>query len=209
MIRSMEEFKAELGNNKLVQMEKFELMRIPAAGSLISIQRELQRIEPTVLDFYELVNGLEVIWKPANKEKLNEEMTGSIKIHSFSETVKDWSGTVFFDNEPGDSALRKFFPLDFFADEAAAGFCTMEGWRNMIYLYRFDGELQPLQINFESYLRLMLVAKGCFYWQYLLIALLEKNENEVSSRIKNHLPDIFPEFSFNEFESLFNNLRIN
>ena len=77
-----------------------------------------------------------------------------------------------------DSVRRKFFPLDFFADEAAAGFCNMEGWRNMVYLYQFEGELIPLQVNFKSYLELMLKAKGCFYWQYLIWEIIDKEENE-------------------------------
>ena len=198
----------EIAGNKLVRREKFEYERQPVPVTLISVQRELKRIEHSILDFYEISNGIEISWKAADPEMLQHEMTGIVKLNPFSQVVKDWSGVVFFDNEPDDSPVRKFFPLDFFADEAAVGFCTKEGWRNMLYLYQFEGELIPLYVNFQSYLRLMLLVKGCFYWQYLMIALIKKEENEVSERIKKYLPALFSDFSFSGFEKLFSEVRI-
>ena len=207
-IQSVMAFETEIANNNLLEKVKFEYADIPADASLISIQKELQRIEPSVLDFYEAANGFEIKWQAVDKEIRKHEMTGSIKVNPFLQVVKDWNGVVFFDQEPADSPVRKFFPLDFFADEAAVGFCTKEGWRNMLYLYQFDGELVPLYVSFESYLQLMLKAKGCFYWQYLILELIKREENEVSQRIKKYLPSLFTNFSFSEFEKLFTQLRI-
>ena len=136
-------------------------------------------------------------------------MIGSVRVNPFLQVVKDWNGVVFFDNQPNDAVIRDFYPLDFFADEAAVGFCTREGWRNILYLYQFDGDLIPLHVNFQSYLQLMLQAKGCIYWQYLIIELVKKEENEVSARIKKYLPGLFSDFSFSLFEKLFNELRKN
>jgi hypothetical protein len=168
----------------------------------------LKRIESTVLDYYELNNGINIQWKSADTELLQNEMVGTVKVNAFSQVVKDWDGVVFFDADAADSERRKFFPLDFFADEAAAGFCTKEGWRNMLYLFRFEGDLIPLYVNFKSYLQLMLIAKGTIYWQYLVVELTSGQENEVSARIKKYLPSVFPDFSFQSFENLFNELRI-
>jgi hypothetical protein len=201
-------FEKELDSNSLVVKEKFELINQPANPSLVTVQRELNRIEPTVLDFYELANGMEVKWKPVDPSLLESDIVGRTKISLFIQVVRDWGGVVFFDSDPADSPRRKFFPLDFFADEAAAGFCTMEGWRNMIYLYKFEGDLVPLYVNFESYLSLMVYARSCFYWQYLILEIVEGQENEVSARIKQYLPKLFKDFSFDAFQKLFNEVRI-
>src|SRR5262249_37075090 len=102
---------------------------------------------------------------------------------------------------------REFFPLDFFADEAAAGFCTRDGFREMIYLYQFEGDLIPLYVSFQSYLELMLKAKGCFYWQYLIREIIDNEENEVSKRIKQHFPLLFLDFTFKSLKRSYNELH--
>ena len=199
----------ELDDNKQIVKEKFEVTNQPADLSQLVIQRQLKRIEPTVLDFYEIANGIEVKWEAADAELRGLDMTGRIKIDAFRQVVKDWSGVVFFDRDPADSPRRKFFPLDFFADEAAVGFSTMEGMRSMMYLYKFEGDLIPLYVSFESYLLLLLQTRGCYYWQNLILEILEGQENEMSGRIKQYLPRLFPDFSFDTFKKLFNEIRIN
>lgn len=201
-------FEKELDGNKLIVKEKFELINQPADASQLAIQRELKRIEASVLDFYVIANGIEVKWGPVDPDLKGSDIVGRIKVNPFSQVVKDWSGVVFFDNDPADSPRRKFFPLDFFADEAAVGFSTMEGWRNMVYLYKFEGDLIPLYVNFESYLSLMVQARGCYYWQYLILEILEKQENVMSGRIKQYLPRLFQGFSFDAFQKSFNEVRI-
>lgn len=201
-------FEKELDKNDAIVKKQFEAINPPAEASLIEVQKELGTIEPTVLDFYETLNGIVIKWNAADKKMLANEMTGSVKVNSFLNVVKDWSGVVYFGKEPEDSPILEFFPLDFFADEAAVGFCTMEGWGSMMYLYRFDNELIPLQVDFHSYLELLIKAKGTFYWQYLILEILQKKENEVSKRIKKYLPQLFPDFSFAAFEQLFDKLKI-
>ncbi len=208
ILQQLMDFQKELDSNKLVIKEKFEYESTPADAAQIDTQRQLKRIGPTVLDYYAVQNGIDIKWKAADASLLANEMVGAVKLNPLSEVVKDWSGVVFFDNEPADSARRKFFPVDFFADEAAAGFCTKDDYRAMMYFFQFEGDLIPLHVTFSSYLQLMLQAKACYYWQYLIIAINNKKENAVSERIKLHLPKAFPGFSLAGFEALYNNLRI-
>jgi hypothetical protein len=211
MIQIIEKFRAfekELESNKLVVKEKFELVTQPADPALLAVQRELNRIEPSVLDYYEIANGINIKWKAADETLVSHEIVGSIKVNPFTQVVKDWSGVVFFEKDPMDSPRRKFFPLDFFADEAAVGFSTLEGSRDRLYLYQFEGDLIPLDVNFKSYLTLMLQAKGCVYWQYLILEIKENEENEVSKRIKQFLPAVFPDFSFDKFKSSYSQLMV-
>lgn len=197
-----------LKENKLIVVEKFELDDQPVSDSLLTAQRELSRIEPSVLDFYEVVNGLTIDWKPVDTKYVKQEMLGRTKVNPFLQVVTDWNGVVFFDSDAQDSERRTFFPLDFFIDEAAVGFNTKEASRKMLYLYQFEGDMIPLYVNFKSYLELLVYAKGCLYWQYLIREITEQKENVVSARIKQYLPQLFPDFSFEGFEKLFTRLRI-
>jgi hypothetical protein len=208
ILQQLMDFQQELDSNNLVIKEKFEYQSTPADAAQIDTQRQLRRIEPSVLDYYAVQNGIDIKWKAADASLVENEMVGAVKLNLFSEVVKDWSGVVFFDNEPADSARRKFFPVDFFTDEAAAGFCTKEEYRAMMYFFQFEGDLIPLHVTFSSYLQLMLHAKACYYWQYLIMAIENKEENTVSERIKQYLPKVFPGFSFDDFEALYNKLRI-
>ena len=98
IIKSIAALEKEIDTNDKVIKEKFDYRAEPADPGSISIQRELQRMEPSVLDFYERMNGIGIKWKAADPGMLPYEMTGSIKINSLSQVVRDWSGVVFFDN---------------------------------------------------------------------------------------------------------------
>ena len=72
-----------------------------------------------------------------------------------------------------------------------------------MYFFKFEGEPIPLHVDFRHYLGLMLLAKGCAYWQYLIFEILEGVESPTSQRIKAELPSLFPDFSFAAFRDYF------
>ncbi len=201
-------FEDELRLNKLISLTAFNFFNSPANSQQIDELEKSGKIEKTILDFYSVSDGFEISWRPVNPILKKNEIMGKVKINPFQQVALNWAGVVYFDDEPENTPRRKFFPTDFFIDEAAVGFCSLEGYRNMMYLFQFEGDLIPLYVNFRSYLRCMLAAKGCLYWQYLLLELINGKENEVSKRIKKFLPQLFPDFSFQSFEKLFNEVRI-
>lgn len=194
--------------NRAIEVTTFQLFDSPANSRQLEEFGKNGKIEKTVLEFYKLSDGFEIAWQPVDIALKEQELVGRVKINPFQQVMRNWSGVVFFDDEPQDSPRRKFFPTDFFVDEAAAGFCTLEGHRHMIYLFKFEGELIPLDVNFEGYLRCMLMARGCLYWQYLLLEVTSGQENAVSQRIKRYLPRLFPDFEFEAFAMLVNQVRI-
>jgi|GEM_PF-2238086 len=202
-------FKEELRRNNSIRVVTFDFFNSPANSRQIEQLEKRGKVEKTVLDFYGVSDGFEIDWEPIDASLEEQEMFGRVKVNPFQDVVRNWSGVVYFDDEPQNSPLRQFFPLDFFVNEAAVGFCSLEGYRNMMFLFRFEGDLIPLYVNFESYLKCLLVAKGCLYWQYLIVELLTGKENEMSRRIKEFLPRLFPDFSFQSFEKLFADVRIN
>lgn len=208
VVDSVISFENDLRRNQSVREVKFEFFNSPANSKQLDELEQSGKIEKTVLDFYRVSDGFKFSWQPTDVSLEEHEIVGRVSINPFQDVVRNWKGVVFFDDEPENTPRRKFFPTDFFVDEAAAGFCTFEGYRTMMYLFKFEGDLIPLYVNFKSYLRCMLMAKGCVYWQYLLLELISGEENAVSERIKQYLPRVFPDFTFQSFESLFNELRI-
>jgi hypothetical protein len=208
ILDSIISFEEELHRNSAIRVVAFDFFNSPAKSEQIDELQKSGKIEKTVLDFYCVSDGFEIKWQPVDILFEEHEMFGRVKVNPFQQVVRNWSGVVYFDDEPENSPRRKFFPLDFFAGEAAAGFCSLEGYRNMMFLYLFEGDLIPLYVNFENYLKCMLVAKGCLYWQYLIVELINANENEMSRRIKEFLPRLFPDFNFQAFEKVFNEVRI-
>lgn len=208
VLESIIAFEEELRSNKLLDIVTVNYFNSPANSQQIDEIEKSGKIEKTVLDFYGVSDGFEISWQPTDTALVENEIIGRVKVNPFQQVVRDWSGIVYFDDEPENTPRRKFFPIDFFIDEAAVGFCSLEGYRNMMYLYQFEADLISLYVNFKNYLRCMLVAKGCLYWQYLMLELIDRKENEVSARIKKFLPQLFPDFSFQSFEKLFNDVRI-
>jgi len=208
ILSSIIAFQEALQSNKLVRVVTFNFFNSPANSKQLDELSASGKIEKTVLDFYRVSDGFEISWQPVESSLEEHEIVGKVKVNPFQKVVRNWSGVVYFGDEPENSPRRKFFPVDFFVPEAAAGFCSLEGYRNMMYLFKFEGDLIPLYVDFKNYLRCMLAAKGCLYWQYLLLELFSGTENAVSSRIKEFLPRLFPEFTFRSFENLFNEVRV-
>lgn len=208
IISLIKAFETELHQNKKLKQVAINYFDSLANSNQLNELEQSGKIEKSVLGFYRKCNGFEIKWHPADEIYHSNEIIGAVKITAFQQVMRNWLGVVYFDDEPENTLRRIFFPVDFFADEAAAGFCTLEGYRNSLYLFKFEGDPIPLYVKFSDYLELMLCAKGCYYWQYLVFEILEKKENEVSSRIKKYLPDLFPNFSFDIFKQLFDKLRL-
>jgi hypothetical protein len=203
LIKKIEKFGKEIQANPLVKEADILFFDSPANLEQLNELEQSGKIEKTVTDFYRVSDGFAISWQPADPNKVSLEIFGAVKVNPFQQVVRKWNGIVFFDGEPDSTPRRKFFPADFFADEAAVGFCTLEGYRDYMYYFKFEGEPVPLYVDFKHYLNLMLLTKGCFYWQYLIFEIIEDKENEVSARIKSELPVVFNDFSFQIFREYF------
>lgn len=203
------DFEETLRTNPAIRLNRFDYFDSPANSGQLDELEASGKIEKSVLDFYRISDGFAFDWQSADPKFPDGDIVGRVRVNPFQQVMRNWQGVVYFADEPETSPRRKFFPLDFFIDEAAAGFCTLEGYRRMMYLFHFEGDLIPLDVTFRNYLRLMLAAKGCLYWHYLLLAVLENRENPVSVRIKRHLPALFPDFSADGFSRLVHELSLN
>ncbi|UFH55827.1 hypothetical protein [Spirosoma sp. KNUC1025] len=204
----LDDFDEQLTKNNSLTVQKALFFNIAAKKADLAQVRKTGRVGDDVLNFYGQGNRWEVQWAPNVPAPELEEIRGSINILPFENVFSNWEGVAFFKDTPADSIRRRFFVVDFFADEAAVGLVVTAEHKDQMYYSDFENDPKPLQINMDGYIQLCVAAKGTIYWPYLLFELIEGEENPVSERIKKHLPELFPDFSFDAFSTLFGKLRI-
>lgn len=157
--------------------------------------------------FFSELNGVDIHWQSyKDKKKLN--ISGRIHLLSSEKVAMDTKDVVWFNHTPENSILRKFKIIDFFVDEAAVGFIENDA-TGQLYFYEFAGEPQPLGVAFDGYVQLLCMCKGFFYWQKSLLEMGTKTkELQETKDMKQHLPNIFPDFNFDAFTALFQKVRL-
>jgi hypothetical protein len=208
VVDKLYELETELSSNSLINVQYFSFVDYPANVNDLETLKNDDKFHNEFLDFYRYCNGFEFKWEVKNGQWQEEDISGKTNVLAFQKSIKSWKGIVHFDDTPEDSPLKKFFPVDFFADEAAVGANSTPGYRNEMFLYRFEGELIPLQLTMEGYLELLNYCRGFFYWQYGILELQEKKENLTSSKMKQYLPLIFKDFNWKQFVKMYNRYRV-
>lgn len=209
LIKQVEALEAQLKSNKGLQVSKFDFFNSPANIAELKQFRETGKFQQKTLDFYKECSGFQIEWEPEEALLKENDIVGRVKINPIQQVIRVWEGSVYFEDEPAHSPKRKFFPMDYFAPEAAVGFCTLEGYQDMMFIYYFQFDLVPLHVDMEGYLQLLLMTRGCYYWQNLIREIAEGKSNTESERIKEYLPGLFPDFSFQTFSDHFNKIKIN
>lgn len=204
----LDDFASQLQKNKQLTVQKALFFNIGAKKADLEQVRKTGRVHEEVLKFYAQGNSWEITWTPKEATPELTELVGRVAILPFEKVFSNWEGVSFFSSTPADSLRRRFFPIDFFADEAAVGLVVTEEHKGQLYFSNFESDPIPLYINLNGYIQLCVAAKATIYWQYLLFELIEGEENPTSQRIKEHLPTLFSDFSFKAFSQLFNKLRI-
>lgn len=159
----------------------------------------------SIKTFYSQLNGVITHWIHSDN-KNDPSITGHVKLLSAKDVGSIGRDIIWFDHTPTNDPLRLFKIIDFFMDEAAVGF--YENGDEEMYLYQFEGSPAPLGVNFEGYIRLLCEAKGFFYWQQVLLALKTKKENLESKNFKTYMPQIFPDFRYDDFVKLYEEVKI-
>jgi hypothetical protein len=106
--------------------------------------------------------------------------------------------------------MENFKIVDFFADESCVGYIHDEQKVDyMQYLDLGDSEPKPLSLNFAGYLELLLTCRGFAYWQLVILHL--RNGGGYESKVeefKTYMPQLFPDFKWEEFVALYEKVRI-
>jgi len=167
------------------------------------------RLPIMLTDFYKILNHLNYEWE--TKELVDEsgiKLKGRINILKAESVLSDWKEVVYFD---GDSAeLKQFKIVDNFVPEAHCGF-LLNGDNSDVMYYHESGEpeLEPMGVDFNGYLELMFAARGFWYWQRVILNLTTgEGYGHNVEEFKTYMPQIFPDFKWEEFVALYEKVRI-
>jgi hypothetical protein len=202
----LEKLFTELKQNNSIGIKKLELNKQPAADADIEYVKGRKTANTKFLQFYSECNGITIDWQA--KKDDSGEVAGKVKLLPFNQAIVNWKGVVYFDDTPEDDLIRRFFIIDFFIDEACSGFYATTEQSPDIYYYPFEGEPFNLELDINGYVEMLIEAKGFRYWQLALKELITKSENHNSKIFKTHMPVLFPDFKFKDFEQKFNSLRL-
>ncbi|MBW4501600.1 MAG: hypothetical protein KME57_19065 [Scytonema hyalinum WJT4-NPBG1] len=158
------------------------------------------------LSFYEESNGFELDWEMLSSS--DPDVLGRVKILSLAEVIQDWKDVVYFEDIELDDSIRNFRPFDFFVDEACVGIYLEEDFDNSLYLYNFNSEPFRLDLDISGYIELLVAARGFLYWQNVIKALKTNTENSEEKRFRTFMPQLFSNFSFDDFSNTYESLRL-
>ena len=164
----------------------------------------------TLANFYNELSHTHIKWQTREPIDNGQKIYGSINILKAEQVLGDWEGRVYFKEHQHYAWMEKFKIVDFFVAEACVGF--IQSQNNLDYLEYLDfGEpdTEPLDLTFEGYYELMISARGFLYWQRVILHLRKGSgyEHEVN-RFKTYMPQIFPDFKWEEFVALYEKVKI-
>lgn len=203
---TFEELFTELKQNDNIVVKKLELNKQSAADADIDYVKGRKTVNNKILQFYGNRDGLIIDWHAKGDD--TGEVAGKVKLLPFNQAIVNWKGVVYFDDTPENDPIRRFFIIDFFVDEACAGFYATAEQKPDIYYYPFEGEPFNLELNIDGYADMLIEAKGFRYWQLAIKELIVGSENHNSKIFKQHMPLLFPDFNFKDFKQRFNSLRL-
>lgn len=162
-------------------------------------------ISDDIVAFYSESNGYIINW---SHDSLNN-IVGKIHLIKLEHILGSWQGDLYFEDEPLDSQLRIFRPIDQFSEEAHCGILLGEEGKQRIYFHYYgEEELYDLMIDFHGYVELALEARGFFYWQKYLLEKLYDTKSEESNNFKKYMPKLFKGFTLADFNKKINQFKL-
>ncbi|MBW1296368.1 hypothetical protein [Aquimarina litoralis] len=172
------------------------------------------KIPSSIMNFYRYRNGFLWGWIKSNNE--NPEIFGRINIlelkHLFDDTVitLNQSYDYTFNGKSNEKIKLNgvFRPLDYFTDEACVGFFSDYNSKNELYYHDFGASFYSLKVDFEGYFKLLTKSYGYAYWQQVILNKEYNYGTDTMERFKEDMPNLFPDFDFNEFLKLYESVKI-
>jgi hypothetical protein len=157
---------------------------------------------------YERGNGFEMNWVDSSGE-----ITGKLEFLSADDIIRDWKKTLLIDDDDIEENydIQYFHPFDLLAPEAQCGFViTPEKVYDSVYYHDAgESELHSLDLDFNGYCEMAVEARIFSYWQRVLLFLQGDSIGEARTQLfKEYMPTIFPDFSWENFVSKYEGLRL-
>ena len=148
------------------------------------------------------VNNCEFKWK--DKENRGHYRYGNAKILSIERICQDWE--LNEEEDPDRDELNYFHFVDDVTEEWGVGIFSGEYACDSLYIYQ-SGSLRYLGLNMEGYIKMLIAARGCYYWQKSLVHYKNKESGLLNNDVfKEVLPHLFPEVNLDDFYKLYDSL---
>ena len=196
LIDEIEETKSELLQRTLYNIKR---------GGEVS-----EELPGNLIEFYKNFHHLNYEWETREHMPNGEKVYGCINIKSAEAVLGSWEGTVYFKNIDHYDYMENFKVVDYFVAEACVGYIHDENRSDyMRFLFQGDTEAKPLGLDFAGYLELLFACRGYLYWQLVILHLRNgKGDESVVENFRTYMPQIFPEFKWEEFVGLWERVRI-
>lgn len=158
------------------------------------------------LDGLEIGQKFKIYWSATTSP--DPDVKGMAKILPLEQIIQDWEGVVYFEDTDADDPIRHFHPVDFFVDEACVGVYVGADAGPSLYFFDFSESPYRLDLDMEGYLRMLLLSRGFFYWQDAIRAFRSGEDNPQSERFKKYMPQLFPDFTYENFQRTYQRLRL-
>lgn len=159
-------------------------------------------------DFYQKVaNGFELEWSV----EVGGEIGGRMHFLPMEQVLQDWKTKLYNENDLEQNDLIQFFhPFDLITPEAQCGIMIGTPYidHEIYFNYSPYPETEGLDLNFEGYLEMAKEARIFYYWPKVLLDIQAQTESPETKAFKQHMPQIFPEFSWAAFVEKYESLRL-
>ena len=166
----------------------------------------LEKTQPSITEFYnEIADGFQLNWKK------DENSFGFIQLSEMKHLLAGANGNGIYFNEdlPQDADIRFFHPLDFPTPETYVGFIIKpDTIYKSVYYLSGDNELSNLDLDFQGYTEMAFEARVFNYWQRVLLEYMNGSSSAITEIFKAEMPQIFPDWSWEDFIAKFESLRI-
>jgi hypothetical protein len=191
-----------LANQK--KLIKYDILNAKANEQSIGLLESIT--DEAIKNFYSIRNKWKVEWKTTDEVVFRAE--GSIYMLPIEEVFQDvWDDSL--GGNDWNPEMKGFRPLDMFYDiDGFVGFYVGRPEKKGLYVQHSDSSVSPLHVDLDGYLRLLGMSKGFGWWQNALVEIHSGNPMPNVASFKEKMPLIFPDFSWDAFVALYEEVRI-
>ncbi|MEQ8971152.1 MAG: hypothetical protein RIE73_12245 [Coleofasciculus sp. C1-SOL-03] len=210
---ALDELKAELENNPLLEVYKSQLQYGPGSEVVKILLSDWEIEAPEeVINFYGEVGKASFEWQLKENAFIDHQkaenllITGHIELLSLDQSLlgfnpsKGWKDVVWFEdmNEEDLAFYQSIRPFDFFFPDSGKMACfRVANGKITEKLFLFGDEigLQEMDIGVKEYVELLVQTRGMLSWQEAWLFKGGKNQKQ----IKHYLPRLFNEVNLEGF----------
>ncbi|WMX13415.1 MULTISPECIES: hypothetical protein [unclassified Aureispira] len=158
-------------------------------------------------------NGLETLYSSLTELRLHwkhrdkREIQGTFHFYPVNRLMINWDED--FGGHDWAPNMKGFRPLDmFYESNGCVGFFVDRPDKTGLYLHAFESNVEPLNVDLEGYLKLLIVSKGFSWWQIVLVSHIKGTHEAGLTQFRESMPELFSNFDFDKFIELYESVRI-